>query len=386
MRSAEVVMRFTDGSEFRRFTRVSLTESFADPIDRLTCELRPGANDWADYSDKTRKGELIGMSVNDRPQAAMMIQSRVRRYGPNTGLVLSLSAVSTLQLLMEGYIEPADSKRLDSEEPIIDLVSDIAAKFGLDEVQADQDIASIECKTGKQSKGKSKSGSQKTYKAAQSAGSEVAYSFLNRVLSRNGVMLRQHAEGPLILTAPHYDQAAIYCIREPGSTGPDGDWVVGDIEESETNEGQFSFVDVAGSSPEDDGETKTAAPTARVESSAINSARPPFRATDFISYKPRFFRDENAKGGDNAKHVATLILGRAAARAYSLRVRIPSLVSKNGIPWTVDTIARAYFPTLGVDEDMWIFERTLSLSADEGPRTELTLLPKGYYLVGDDSA
>lgn len=384
-RPAELIMRLTDGSEFRRFTQVTLTESFADPIDRMTCTLRPGMGEWSNYSDKTRKGELIGMSVNDHAQAAMMIQTRTRRYGPNTGLVMTLSAVSTLQLLMEGFIEPKDSKRLDSEEPIIDLVSDIAAKFGFDEVQADQDVAAIQTKSGKKSDGKSKRGSEKKYKAAQSSGSEIAYSFLTRVLSRNGVMLRQHPEGMLILTAPHYDQKALYCLREPGSNGPDGDWCEGDIEETDSNEGQFSFVEVAGSSPEDDGETKTAAPTSRVESSAINSARPPFRATDFIKYKPRFYRDENAKGVDNAKHVATLILGRAAERAYALKVRVPALVSKDGVPWTVDTICRAYFPTLGVDEDMWIFERTMSQSVDGGQMTEITLLPKGYFAIGDES-
>jgi len=384
-RPAELVMRLTDGSEFRRFTQVTLSESFADPIDRMTCTLRPGREEWANYSDKTRKGELIGMSVNDRPQAAMMIQSRERVYGPNTGLVISLNAVSTLQLLMEGFVEPKDSKRLDSEEPIIDLVADIAEKFGFDEVQADEDVAAIEAKTGKKSKGKGKKGSKKKYKAAQTQGSEAAYAFLNRTLSRNGVMLRQHPEGPLILTAPHYDQRALYCLREPGSGGPDGDWCEGDIRETDSNEGQFSFVDVTGSSPEDDGETKTAAPTSRVESSAINSARPPFRSTDFVNYKPRFYRDENAKGGDNAKHVATLILGRAAERAYALRVRRPALVSKDGIPWTVDTICRAYFPTLGVDEDMWIFERTMSQSIDSGQMTEITLLPKGYFAIGDES-
>lgn len=381
--SVDVVMRFTDGTEIKAFDSFTLSERFLDPIDRFSCRLRPGKDHFARYRDLTRKGELIGLNVAGHPQAAMMIETVTTTVSPSAGLVIDIQAVSTLKLLMEGYVSIADSKRLDADEPIIDLVSNVADDFGFDEVQADDDIATLKSKTGKDTGAASKNGSPKQYKTAQTSGSETAYSFLNRVLSRNNMMLRQHATGALIVTAPHYDGKALYCVREAGPGGPKGDVLEGDIVEQDSNEGQFSFVETNGVPGDDDGEKETGAPTERVESSAINSNRPPFRATGFINYKPCYYKDDNAKDAKHAKNVSTLILGKAAERAYQIRCRVPALVSRDGIPWTVDTMCRVYIPTLGLDEEMWIAERVMKRDVSSGQMTELTLSPKGYVVIGD---
>jgi prophage tail gpP-like protein len=134
---------------------------------------------------------------------------------------------------------------------------------------------------------------------------------------------------------------------------------------------------------DDDGETETATPKDRANTEDVNAQRPPFRATQFINYKPCFFRDENSKDGRQAKDTAFYILGSRAERAFQVRVSVPSLVSSNGIPWTVDTICRVYLPVLGIDEEMWISERTMSQDVNGGQRTELVLLPKGYVVIGE---
>jgi hypothetical protein len=376
-------MRFTDGTELKRFESFSLSERFLDPVDRMQVRLRPGLDELARYLDLTQKGELIGLSVDDHAQAAMMIESRTVTVSPGEGYVIDLQCVATIKILLEGYVEAKDSKRLDADEPIMDFVDSVVVKFGFKEIQADSDIAAIKTKTGRDSGAQSKQPKTKMHKGAQTSGSETAYAFINRVLSRNGLMLRQHPEGTLILTAPHYDGGALYCVRHVADGGPVGDWVMGQFGFSETNDGQFSFVSTNGVPRDDDGETETASPTERVESSAINSQRPPFRSTGFINYKPCFIVDDNSKDAKHAKHVSTLVLGKAAERAFQLRVTVPSLVSREGIPWTVDTMCRVYLPVIGLDEEMWIAERTMAQDTQGGQRTELVLVPRGYVMVGE---
>jgi hypothetical protein len=138
-----------------------------------------------------------------------------------------------------------------------------------------------------------------------------------------------------------------------------------------------------GSASDDVSETQANTPRARVNSRDINYDRPPFRITQTVKHVPCYHRDTSCRDNAQAERVSKLVLGIKAEDAYQISGNVHGLVSRNGTPWTVDTLCRVFIPKLGIDEVMWISERTLRGNATSGQSTSLTLLPKGYVTLGD---
>jgi prophage tail gpP-like protein len=154
------------------------------------------------------------------------------------------------------------------------------------------------------------------------------------------------------------------------------------ITETDTNEGQFSACTAAGARVDSVGAVRAGRPFGLTASSELG-ARAPYQSTEALAYKPRFVRDTSCRDAARAKRVSKLVLGLAAEKAYEIRGTVQGLVSREGIPWTVDTLGRVYVEALGVDDTMWLSERTMTYSATGGQTTELVWLPKGAFTLGD---
>lgn len=379
-------MRFGDGSKLTSWIQLEHTEQFSNPIDELAFTCAPPRDQVKEYRDKLRKGQIAGFLVNGKPQAACMIVRTETTISPDGGVVFSCNAKSPLHLLYESTVPyETEAKALASDKPILDLVSSICEPFGLGEVFAEKDDAVIKSKTGKAPTGlKATAAASVKYKNAVPQPNESCYEFLNRILCRLGLILRcDLSTGGLYLTRPHYDQKWLYAFKQ-GPDGPAG-WETfeGNVRVIESNEQQYSFVECTGVSDDAVSATDSGRPLSRVYSSAINSDRPPFRASDAISHKPCFYRDTSCQTKAQAKGVALLVMGLRAEQAFGVEGAVANIVSNEGVPFTVDTIGHVYVPLAGIDEEMWLAQRTMRADADGGGSTSLRFIPKGYYTIGE---
>jgi hypothetical protein len=378
---SRVSLHFDDGTEFTGFTSWTLRETFSDPLGSMEFEVAPPIEQVAEYRANLRKGRLVGCQVDGLPQAAMMIQTTRWDVDASGGTRGSISSVTPLKQLYEASVSPKVSKALAADAPVVDLINEVSELFGIGAVVADGDIGSIRTKTGKGAKAAGIDVDALKFTEAKAQDNETAYQFLARILTRLGVTLRMDAvNGNLIVTAPHYDGDALYTVVQATTGGPVGD-AMWRVYEFDTNEGQFSACTVSGAAVDQTGATRANRPFGLTATSELGS-RAPYQS-EALAYKPKFVRDTSCRDAARAKRVSKLVLGLAAEKAYGISGVVQGLVSRDGIPWTVDTLGRVYVEALGIDDTMWLAERTMYYSTTEGKFTELTWLPKGAFTLGE---
>jgi hypothetical protein len=346
----------------------------------------PPRDQIAEYRDKLDTNKIVSFRVNNKPQAACVVTRCEQVSDPDQGTIFSVTAKSPLHLLYESTVPyETEVKALSSDKPILDLVASICEPFGLGEVYAENDIAVIKAKTGRAPKGlKATPAAGVKYKNAVPQPNETCYQFINRILSRLGLILRCDAVfGGLYITRPHYEQAWLYAFKQ-GPDGPAG-WETfeGAVRVVRDASNQYSFVEATGVSDDAKSATSADRPLFRAYSAAVNSKRPPFKAGKYISHKPCFYRDTSCQTKAQAKGVALLVMGERAEQAFGVEGTVANIVSVDGAPFTVDTIGHLYLPLFGLDEEMWLAQRTMSVDADGGAFTRLRFIPKGYYTIGE---
>ena len=382
-------MRLSDGTIVTECLSYELTERFLDPIDVFRVTVAPSPEERSTALRLLRKGELVVVSVDGKVQAATMIQTAKTIVGPGTGVIMNLECLSPIQLLAEASVDvPRATKVLSADAPVLDFVASLVEPYGFTEVQDTGDVAFIKSKTGVNPKSLATSGNQARQKDCRAEYNERVLVFINRVLSRLGVMLRCFASNEgvaLYITAPHYDGEPLYSVSQaPAGKAEEGeDQFFGDVTITETNADQYSRCVVVGSTVDEESATRTNEPKAEASTTEINADRPPFRASAVFPSKDFYFKDEHASSKARARSVAKHVLGRRAEKAFTIQGTVRGLVSSRGVPWTVDTLCRVRLPLVGIDEVMWISERVMRQTADGSQTTMLTLIPKGYVVLGD---
>jgi hypothetical protein len=383
---APVKLTFSDGSAITSFLSLQHTEQFSQPVDEMRFTCAPPRSEVQTYASKLKKGEIVGLIVNNKPQAACMLTTIETEIGPG-GIVFSCTAKSPLAILQESTVSfETESKALAADKPILQFVADLIEPFGLGEVYATDDIAVIKTRTGKPTKAQATPASNVKYKVAVAQPNETVYQFINRILARLGLILRCDAVfGGLYLTRPHYDQDSLYAFKV-GPEGPSSQSVhvfEGTVRIVDTNDGQYSFCEAYGVADDSAAATESGRPRSKIYSAALNSKRPPFRASEFITHKPCFYKDTSCHSAKHAKSVALLVLGERAESAFYVEGSVDNIVSNEGVPFCVDTMARIYIPHVNLDEVMWLSQRTISVDAQGGGRTQLRFIPSGFYTIGE---
>jgi hypothetical protein len=377
-----VTLSFSDGSNFSGFTSWSLRETFSDPLGWMEFDVEPPASKVAEYRENLRKGRLVGCQVDGKPQASMMIQSTEWTVDAMGGTKGNVQAVTPLKLLYEASVSPKVSKSLAADAPILDLVNEVTLPFGLGAAVADADVASIRSKSGKAPGSTAINVDALKFTEAKAQDNETAYAFLARIVTRLGVMIRMSpVDGAIYLTAPHYTGSPLYTVVQARSGGPRGDALFR-VREVDTNENQFSACTVAGAGVDQVGAVRARRPFGLTATSELG-LRAPYQSSDGLNYKPKFVRDTSCRDATRAKSVSKLVLGLAAEKAYAVHGSVQGLVSRDGVPWTVDTLGNVYVEALGIDDAMWLSERTMTYSADGGQTTDLVWLPKGAFVLGE---
>lgn len=377
--SSKVELRFSDGSVISAFERFTLTERFLEPIDRGSFTLKPPRPLFQKYREKTQKGELVSALVDGNPQCVLQVQTQSVKYSRD-GSLIELDCVSPLKVMQESSADKKLSSAVAADVPVVDLVLQTAQPFGIFQAIADDDTGAIRAKSGKSTNAKKTDIAALKHGEARVQDNETAYGFLARVVTRLGVIIRMDTtEGVLLLTRPHYDQDPLGTVILDGAGS--GDRSLEGWEIVDSNEMQFDFCEISGTALDAAGETRANVPKARVKSSEINSQRPPCRL-GALKYKPLFLRDTESRDKVRSRSTAFLALGLKADSAFYVRCQVHGLVTRGGNPWTVDTMYRVVSELYGLDEVMWLSERTFTVTRD-GQTTDLVFVPKGYVRLGE---
>jgi hypothetical protein len=389
MPRAKVALQFTDGSVIDEWVSFSIRDTYTDPIGQFTFVAQPARSRLNLYREKLRKGELFACKVNEVPQFVGLIQTNVETISAENGVTIEVSGGSPLLTPYEGaaVVSTTDfasevTFHSESDIPATDFVLRLLEPYGFSAVIAD-DRTHVDVLTGRAITGKGTSTpvTAMKHKDAQASAGEAAYTCVARVITRLGAMVRLSWDGQLMITRPDYDQPASYRLVQDFDGRTPGDRFFGDITITDTNEGQFSVCAVRGQRIDNTGETFTSRPIGTVASTDLNASRPPYSSSVAV-FKPAIVIDKSSRDENRAKSVAKLKLGLAARNAFTVSGQVDGFVSGTGRVWTTDTVARVFIDGR-IDEDMWIYSRTLIQNAAQGQFVQLTVIPKGSLVLGD---
>lgn len=420
---SQVSLRFWDGTEIGAWETYELRDSFVDPLGLFNLTARPPRSKIPFYDRYLYRGELVAIQVDGIPQATPIITTTQRDIGMD-GVKFSIECKSVLVTPYEGSVDPNISKKLNADTPAYIAVLEALAPYNFEEIEG-TDAVNIGALSGKPL-GKELPPielEELKHNQFEANNGETAYGFCSRILNRLGVVLRVDWQGGLIVSVPQYNQPVSYTLVQ--STKENS--VVGDrmynIRMHESNDGQFSDVIVRGSQREKSGRTVAARPKAkvserqqaRVKQMLIRRGRTPDQAQDILdkaedrqievtvaaeapsvdfqpslpsyyapaaAYKPLYYTDRKSRDKKWCLNLAKLLYGMRTKSANVITCEVSGHKSITGKIWTVNTIARVVIEVLGVDEEMWILERTF-IGDVSGQKTRLKLIPKGALVLGE---
>lgn len=388
---------FPDGTECAAWTSASVRESFLDALNSYEFTVEPPANQVPTYREKLKRGEKLSFNVNGNPLASPIIQTVDSRVDANS-VTMSVACQSVLTTCYAGNVDPDLSRRWENDVTVDQLVLEVLALYGFDELEGDA-TAHVNALTGKSVSGRGSGVNVQALKLRdiQAQEGEAAYAFVSRIFKRLGAFLHVNHSGGLLLRAPDYDQAAAYTVVQDSTRTTSGDraLIPPGIQLHDSNQGLFSETVVRGHPPDDKQRKQTAPPLARVAAGGLTrpsgapydtapttslDAGPGVYASTAAPYKPRFVHDKQARDADHCRNRARLIMGLSAANAYWLSCSVDGLVAQTGRVWTPDTVVRTVVEALDIDEELWVLERRMT--ADQSAeRTHLRLLPKGALVL-----
>lgn len=373
-----VVLHFADGTKIDTWNNFTLHDSFIDPLGKLEFETAPARDRVQEYRERLTKGQLVTLLINGNSQGGFIIQEVHRSISAAGGVKFKIHCVTPLITPYQGSVDPDLAFHSQTDTPLETVILKALAPYGFDKLVSDS-AGHVNTLSGLPIGGRAAPFpvTALKYKEAQAHEGETAYHFCARLFARVGCVLRMHADGSLLLSTPDYTQRACAAITQ--GTGP-GDRCVGTIEIIDSNDDQFSQATCRGERSDDAGQTQTGRPVGTVTAAALHPERPTYQSFA-AAYKPKIHLDKHARDKERCTSVATLILGSRASKAFSVGVEVDGFVSQTGAIWTVDTIVHVKIDADGIDEDMWVLERTFTLDGT-GQKTKLKLLPKFALQLG----
>jgi hypothetical protein len=398
---ASIECRFSDGTTLRAYDRLVLREQFLDPLGSLSLTVQPPRSLWQQYNDRLRKGELVAVLANGKPQGVMIITT-VDKVASREGLEINVEAKSVLAAAYEGSADPNYALSTTTDVPISSAVLDIMRPYGFSEVfvNDEDDVgARMGVKVGKKGAKKSILIDELKHQDCKVNESETAYGIVDRIVNRLGVICRVDVGGRLLLVRPLYDIDASYTLVQDFQLQHKGDRMVGPVQVTDTNDGQFSEVVVRGKRADKTQQTATGLPIARLGHETELPTEPPLPfakqklellatgrhayASTASPYKPKFYLDKKARDVGRCRAVCNLLHCKGARNAYVLTCTVDGWIAKTGAIWSINTVVRVICEAFGIDEDMWIFERTLMQDRSGGQQTKLKILPKHALVIGE---
>lgn len=390
---AQVTVVFDDGSLISSFTSVNLRRTYTDPLDHLVLETAPSVEDgtYAVYKQKLGKGEKITLFINDVLQGDYLVCTSDRSISKGKGPRIKATCKNLLCTTHEGGVDPDISISPSGDMPISVFLLKVFGPYGFSGV-ADNAFANTSIQSGKPLKPTAASaydvlGTLKAGEATAHDG-ESAYKFASRLVNRLGFAIHLTADNKILIDRPDYTQDTIATVvaLSRGTAYPLADYMHGEIEVHETNDGQYSQIEVRGQ------------PTEQTLSSGAATARPAtiFQAIGLISklcayrstwapYKPFWLKDKSSGSNAHTANICCLEMGMRAKDAFKVKGSVNGWVSATGAIWTPGTMVRLVHELEEIDEPFFVLEADRSLD-EHGEQVKLDLIPAGALLLGKPNA
>lgn len=398
---ASVVVTFDDGSVLDTWTSCTFRDAFADPCGDVQLTIKPTASDFGRVAGLLAKGNQVRLAINGALQGRFLIQDAERDYSAAGGRQIKVKAHTPLITPYEGAVDPDLSLQHLSDVSVAGVVAKVLAPYGLGQngmVSTDA-RSTVNALTGAPLRGGQPPlfpiGSLKMKNAIAHDG-ETAYAFLARIVTRLGACIRIGFDDTILIGVPNYNQDEAYTVALTTSQGgtkggyhggypagfPDADRFVSDVRIHETNAGQFAQVGVTGMRHIAAGDPSVARPNATMTAAQAGiPVRSQYRSTS-APFKPLSYKDKSSRDANQAQNVAIFELGMRAKDAYVVEGDVQGWISATNRIWTVDTVARVIVEPEGLDDPMWLMERTLHQDAAGGQHATLHFIPLNALILG----
>jgi hypothetical protein len=393
---AQLRIATPDGFVVDTFTQATLKDSFTDPLGHLDLHIAPPLARWNDYRTRLDRGAEVRVYVNSACQGRYLVVSAKRRYSAKTGCTLQIQCESLLTTAHEANVNPDYTIRSKSATSIEAVVRQVLAPYYPPGFPITTDgRARAEALSGKPLPGGTAPPfvvSDLKTKAAVAKEGENCVAFINKIVTRLGVVMRDDGNGGIILGTANYTQGRSWSLgmsTQPG-LGSEFNLFYGDIEVETTNKQAFSQASVIGQAGQQ-------GPPPGTSGAAFNASRPKSPVTlasDVLPTlcvyksathptKPLIYKDKHSSDPTKCTAAAQLVLGKHAVHAYQVKGwTVDGWLTKSGAVWSVDTQGRLAIVPEGLDATFWMLERTLHLDVSGGQRTSGILIPSGALILG----
>jgi hypothetical protein len=378
------------GLTINTFLSATLKDAWLEPLGSLEVEIAPPDTQWSTWFRTLVKGEAIQFFINGASQGLYLIQERKTKLGAKGGRTFKLQCETYLCTAHEANVDPDYGINANSSVPIERVVLKVMAPYFTDPPLTSA-VAHVEALSGQPLPGGQALPfplSALKASASKASAGESKQAFVNKLVTRLGVVMRVDGNGRLMLVAPNYTQGRSWSVGASSTRlmTPDFDVFYGDIDLVETNKGQFSQARVIGQGNQSPpvgnaGVTTVSRPK---PSAVLAQGLVPNRCLYQSSVHPLkeiVFKDKHSTDTTTCLSSAQLILGEHASKAYVITGMVDGWTNKSGAVWTTDTQGRVKIDDFDLDETFWLSERELHMTK-EGEAAKLTAIPSGALILG----
>ena len=368
----KLTIAFGDGAALDVVTQATLTDTFLDPCQTMTCSLAADETRF-DIIRSVHCGDAFTVYVNDHPQMTGIVDSVEIAASHGEGRVVSLTGRDLLSQMVDGNADPRI--KMAANRPFDEFCQKAFDHFGFGDVTIFEEYGDLRnlvvgkaIKTKKQAPKRRKKFKDPAEKLRPKP-NEGGWQWFSRIAHRLGY----HAwavpgQRGVCVGTPDYDQDPAYGLVSLRSQGLQGLGAANNVMTARARldiTGMPSHVYVAGKG--------SASPIKAFIGLATNDRAPVF--------KPFYVVDEDSVSQAHCDAYARLILSRAMRNAQTYEVTLRGLsdpVTKR--VYNVDTVAKVKDENCGVEGNMWVEARTFSYSRSD-KKTTLKLIPNDSLIM-----
>ena len=362
----EVSIDFDTGGSFKLFTELTLTDTFLDPCQTMTCSIAADETRF-DLLKVVKPGSFFTVRINGNPQCSGIVDS-VAVDASRGGRVVSLTGRDFMSRVVDGNADPRIA--IAKELPFADFCAKLFAHFNFPDVTFfEESDLGRNMAVGKSIKTKKQAGKRRRKFKDPAEGlrpkdNEGGFQWFIRIAHRLGYHAWIMPDGSgVVVGGPDYEQEAAYAFTSIRSEGLQGKGGANNILHASarldiTGLPSHVYVRGKGSKP---GEAKA------YTGFAQNKMAPVF--------KPFYLCDDESTTQAHADALAKFTLGKAQrnAQTYEITVR-GSSDPVTGRIYNVDTVADVNDENCGVKGKMWVESRTFRYSRTSNTTT-MRLIP-----------
>ena len=368
----KVTIAFDAGDELDVVTQLSLTDTFLDPCQTMSCSVAADETRF-DLVKAAAAGAAFTVFVNGHPQCTGIVDSR-EIESSREGRIVSLTGRDLLSQMVDGNADPRIA--MAANMPFDEFCQKAFAHFGMDDVTIFEEYGDLRnLVLGKAVKTKKQAGKRrKKFKdpidGLRPKDNEGGFQWFARIAHRLGY----HAwavpgQRGIVVGTPDYEQDPAYELVSLRSQGTQGLGAGNNIIRARARldiTGLPSHVYVRGKSSKK-GEAKSYIGTATNKNTPV--------------FKPFYVCDEDSSTQAHCDAYARLVLSRAMRNAQTYEATLRSLTDpQTGRVYNVDTVCKVKDENCGVDGNMWVEARSFSWSRTQ-QQTSLKLLPNDALLM-----